>query len=93
LCQPSHQRRKLVDAIEKFHVLRFIGAYPLLPDLNLHAGSVKDAIQALGPNLALATFKPDTFRGMFNSEAEARNVLVPMDAALNRKRKAREISQ
>jgi hypothetical protein len=74
--------------MKKYHVLLFIGAYPLTPNLNSRANSVQDAIQKLGPNVALATFNYDTFRGIFTSEDEARNILVPMDAALNRKRKA-----
>ena len=90
--QPQYKRQRLIAAIENFHVLRFIAGYPLLPNLNLRAKSVQHAIQELGPNLALASFQLDTFRGMFNSEDEARNVLAPMDAALDRKRKADEIN-
>jgi hypothetical protein len=85
--------QKLIEAMKKYHVLLFIGGYPLIPDLNSRAESVQNVIQRLGPNAALATFNVDTFRGIFKSEGEARNILVPMDAALNRKRKARDISK
>jgi hypothetical protein len=33
LWQPFHQRQKLIDAIEKHCVLRFVGGYPLHPNL------------------------------------------------------------
>ena len=50
------------------------------------------AIDALGTNVALASFNLDKFRAIFKSEDEAKNVLPPMDDALNRKRKASEIN-
>ena len=89
--QPPHQRQKLIDAIEKHRVLRFVGGYPLPPDLNLTAASVTQAIEALGPNVTLATIKLDAFKAHFISEGEARNVLRPMEHALTRKRKASEM--
>jgi hypothetical protein len=93
LWQSSHRRQKLIDAIEKHDVLRFVGGCPLPPDLNSNAASVQQAIYALGANVALASFRPDEFRGIFKSEDEAKNVLSPMgDANLNRKRKASEIN-
>jgi hypothetical protein len=94
LRQKPHLRQKLVDAIEKYDVLRFVGGYPLPPDLTLKAASVQDAIERLGTNVALASLKYDEFRGHFISEGEMR-ILVPMDAALDlkrhHKRKASEI--
>jgi hypothetical protein len=51
-----------------------------------------EAIGALGKNVALASFNLDEFRANFKSEDEAKNVLSPMDDALNRKRKASEIN-
>jgi hypothetical protein len=92
LRQSVDRRQKLIDAIEKHDVLRFVGGYPLPPDLNSSAGSVKQAIDALGAEVALASFRVDLFRAIFTSEPEARNVLIPMDDALNRKRKASEIN-
>jgi hypothetical protein len=92
LWQPVDRRQKLIDAIEKHDVLRFVGGYPLPPDLNSSAESVQRAIRALGVNVALASFRLDEFRAIFRSEDEARNVLSPMDDALNRKRKASEIN-
>ena len=88
--QPSNQRQKLIDAIEKHRVLRFVGGYPLPPDLNLTAASVTQAIEALGPNVTLATIKLDTFKAHFISEGEVR-VLAPMEGALARKRKISEL--
>jgi len=85
LWQPSCQRQKLIGAIEKHDVLRFVAGYPLPPDLNSNAGSVRRAIHALGPNVALASFNLDEFRASFKSEDEAKVVLSPMDDALNRK--------
>jgi hypothetical protein len=86
-----HQRQKLIDAIEKYCVLRFVGGYPLPPNLNLSAISVSQAIDALGPNIALASINLDTFKAHFISEDEARNVLAPLEHALARKRKINEI--
>jgi hypothetical protein len=45
----------------------------------------------LGPNAALASIDLDAFKAQFISEAEARNVLAPMEHALSRKRKVNEI--
>ena len=93
LWQPSDQRQKLIDAIEKHDVLRFVGGYPLRPKLTLKADSVKTAIEGLGANVALASLKYDVFRGHFKSEGEAR-IITTMDDALDsrRKRKASEIN-
>ena len=74
------------------NVLRFVGGYPLPSDLTLTAASVQQAIQALGPNVALASFNVDVFRANFKSKAEAKNVLSPMDHALSRKQKASDIN-
>jgi hypothetical protein len=92
LWQSDGQRQKLIDAIEKHDVLRFVGGYLLPPNLNSNSASVQQAIQALGANVALASFDVDEFRANFKSEDEARNVLSPMDDALNCKRKAGEIN-
>jgi hypothetical protein len=93
LWQPSDQRQKLIDAIEKYDVLRFVGGYPLRPELTLRADSVKTAIEGLGANVALASLKYDEFRGYFKSEGETR-IITSMGAALDskHKRKASEIS-
>jgi len=91
LWQPSHQRQKLINAIEKHHVLRFVGGYPLPPNLKSTAASAIRAIDALGPNVALASIELDTFKAHFISDDEARNVLAPMEHALAHKRKASEI--
>ena len=86
LWQPSHQRQKLIDVMEKRRVLRFVGGYPLPPKLNSSAPSVQDAIKALGANVALASLCLDKLRAHFITEGEAMNVLLPMDDALDRKR-------
>ncbi len=80
LRQPSCQRQKLIGAIEKHNVLRFV------------AGSVRGAIHPLGANVALVSFNLDEFRANFKSEDEAKDVLSPMDDALKRKRKATKIN-
>ncbi|KAF8224450.1 hypothetical protein L208DRAFT_1461528 [Tricholoma matsutake] len=82
---PLHQRQKLINAIEKYCVLCFVGGYPLPPNLNLSAISVSQAIDALGPNIALASINLDTFKAHFISEDEARNVLAPLEDALTHK--------
>jgi hypothetical protein len=93
LWQPSDQRQKLIDAIEKYDVLRFVGGYPLSPDLTLKSDSVEMAIEGLGANVALASLKYDEFRGYFKSEGEV-SIIASMGAALDskHKRKASEIS-
>ncbi len=55
--------QKLIDALEQHPVLRFVGAYPLLPDLKSTAKSVTQAVKAFGSNVALATLHLDTFQG------------------------------
>jgi hypothetical protein len=85
LWQPSHQRQKLIGAIKKYDVLRFVAGYPLPPDLNSNAASVREAIGALGKNVPLASFNLDEFRANFKSEDEAKNVLSPMEDALKHK--------
>jgi hypothetical protein len=92
LWQPSHQRQRLINAIEKHHVLRCVAGYPLLPDLELTADSVIQALGTLGPNIALASVNLDMFKAHFISEYEAMNVVAPMDHALARKRNASEIN-
>jgi len=69
-----------------------VGGYPLPPDLNLTVASVTQAIEALGPNVTLATIKLDAFKAHFISEGEAEKVLAPMEHALACKRKASEMS-
>jgi len=67
--------------MEKYRVLRFIGGYPLPPNLKLVATPVSQAIDALGPNVALASIELDEFRAHFISKDEARSILVPMEHA------------
>ena len=86
--QPSHLRQKLIHAIERHRVLRFVGGYPLPPDLNLKAASATNAIAALGTGVVLATISMDTFRSHFIAEDQARGVLEQMEHALAKKRKA-----
>jgi len=52
----------------------------------MSSASVQRAIQALGANVALASLNVDEFRATFKSEDEAKNVLSPMDDALNRRK-------
>jgi hypothetical protein len=91
LRQPPHLRQKLIRAIERHRVLRFVGDYPLPPDLNLGADSVSNALTTLGPDVVLATINLDTFRAHFITEDQARDVLGPMEHALTRRRKADEM--
>ena len=90
LWQLPPQRQRLIDAIENQCVLRFVAGYPLRPDLGLQAATVQRAIPALGTNVTLATFSLDEFRANFTSEDEGKNVLVPMNHALDCKRKANQ---
>jgi hypothetical protein len=64
------------------HVLRFVGGYPLPPN---PAGSVTQALGALDGE-AIATIELDRFRACFIAEDEAKNVFVPMQHALARRR-------
>ena len=54
--------------------------------MNLTAASVAQAIEALGPNVTLATIKLDAFKAHFISEDEVR-ILAPME----RKREGSEM--
>jgi hypothetical protein len=85
------RRQKLVNAIKKHHILRFLGGYPLLPNLNSTAASVTQAISALGLNTPLATIDLHAFKAEFLTNNEFRDVLTPMEDALSRKRKASEM--
>ena len=78
-------RQELINAIEKYDVLRFVGGYPLPADLTWNATTVQTAIEKLGTNVALASLKYDGFRGQFKSEGDAR-ILTLMDAAREAKR-------
>jgi hypothetical protein len=51
LSMSQHKRDKLINTINKHRVLRFVGGYPLPPDLNLKAASVRQAIAARGSNV------------------------------------------
>ncbi|KAM6498788.1 hypothetical protein JOM56_006736 [Amanita muscaria] len=90
---PHALRQKLIHAIGQCRVLRFVGGYPLPPNLNLGGSFVDQAFTALGPDVVLATIHLDTFRAHFFTEDQARDVLVPMDHALTRKRKADEMDE
>ena len=83
LWQSNDERRKLIDAIENHHVLRFVGGYPLAPDLHSKANSVQQEIQQLGD---VASIRVDTLRSNFKSEDECKSVLGPMDDALKRRK-------
>ncbi|KAM6498794.1 hypothetical protein JOM56_006742 [Amanita muscaria] len=83
---PPHLRQKLIHAIKRHRVLRFVGGYPLPPNINLGANSVSNALTALGSDVVLATINLDTFRAHFVIEDQARDVLGPMEDALARKR-------
>ena len=90
LWQPYDQRRNLISIIERHDVLRFVEGYALLPDLSSKADSFQQAIQALGPNIM--SIRVDRFRSFFKSEDGWKNIFLPMDDALKRrKRKASEI--
>ena len=66
----------------KHRVLRFVGGYPLPPNLNSRATSVSQTIDVFSQNVALASINLDAFKAHFISEDEARNVLAPMEHAL-----------
>jgi len=74
--------------MKKHRVLRFIGGFPLPAKLGLKADSVQEAIKDLGQHGALASLDIDTFRAHFIRRDEAKKILVPVEDALNRKRKA-----
>ncbi|KAF8523132.1 hypothetical protein BU17DRAFT_86285 [Hysterangium stoloniferum] len=84
--QSQLRRQKLIDTLQRYKILRFIAGYPLPPDLDLEAPSVKTAHSKLG-SVVLATFNLDDFRAKFISHGENRNALQPMEHALARKRK------
>jgi hypothetical protein len=77
------RRKKLVDAIKKHHVLRFVGGNPLPPDLDLDAGSVIQVISTLGTNVSLATIDLHGFEAEFLNENEVKHVLVTCAIFLN----------
>lgn len=87
LYQSLHKRQKLINAITKHEVLRFVAGYPLPPDLNLRAKSVKSALAALGENAVVATLRLDSFRAHFILQDED-YLLESLEHALDRKRKA-----
>ena len=87
LFQAECDRQSLINIISNYDVLRFVGAYPLPPDLNLRSEKVKEAISTLGTDVPLATIRVDEFRIKFTSEREHENVLAPMEYALECKRK------
>lgn len=87
LLQAERDRQSLINTISKYDVLRFVGAYPLPPDLNLKSMKVREAISALGTDQPLATIRVDDFRIKFTSEREDKNILAPMEYALDLKRK------
>jgi hypothetical protein len=74
--------------LERHRVLRFVGGYPLPPDLNLKAVSVRKALAALGEHVVLATLNVDVFRTHFITEDQARDILGPMDHALECRRES-----
>jgi hypothetical protein len=83
-----NRRQKVIDAFGNHHTLRFVCGYPLVPDLNSGAASVKQAISALGTNVSLATLDLHSFEAEFITDDEYRDVLTPMKHALSNKRKA-----
>jgi hypothetical protein len=76
--------------MKQHRILRFVGGYPL-PDLNLKAASVQKALAALGTDVVLATLDVDTFRAHFITEDQARDILGPMDDALESRRDSGEM--
>ncbi|KAK2464549.1 hypothetical protein APHAL10511_003407 [Amanita phalloides] len=80
------QRQKLIRAIKKQKVLRFVAGYPLRPDLKSKAQSVTHAISAFGSSDGLASIKIDALIQDFRLQGEVLNVLAPMETALARKR-------
>jgi hypothetical protein len=77
--------------MKQHRILRFVGGYPLPPDLNLKAASVQKALAALGTDVVLATLDVDTFRAHFITEDQARDILGPMDDALESRRDSGEM--
>ena len=75
----NDERQKLIDAIENHDVLRFVGGYPLVPDLHMKANTVQQAIQELG---VVASIRVDIVRSNFKSKDDRKSVLRPMDDAL-----------
>jgi len=69
--------------MERQCVLRFISGFELPAELDLGA----EAINALGPDVVLASLEVDTFRALFISKDEAKNILVPVEEALDLRRK------
>jgi len=83
-----NRRQKLVDALRNRNILRFVAGYPLPPNLNLRAPSVRQAISALGANAPLATLNLHSFEAEFLTDHEFRDVLAIMRSAVPHKRKA-----
>ena len=61
-----------------------MAGYPLPPNLNLGAKSVRRDITALGPDVALATINLDIFRAHF-IEPDQKGILVPLESAVKSK--------
>jgi hypothetical protein len=68
-----------------------LSGHPLLPNLDLGADSVRNALTVFGPEDVLATIKVDAFRAQFITEDQARDVFAPMEHALSKKQKADEM--
>jgi hypothetical protein len=85
------RRQKLVDALRRHTILRFVGGYPLPPNLNSEALSVNQAISALGTNVPLATLDLHAFEGHFLASHEFSDCLAIMNSALQLKRKASDM--
>ena len=62
-----------------------MAGYPLPPKINLKTKSIYDAITALGPDVALATVNPDTFRAHFIEQGQ-KDILGLIERALKLKK-------
>jgi hypothetical protein len=85
------RRQRLIDELENHNILRFLGGYPLPPKLDLKATSVNQAIYTLDTDVPLAALNLYAFKAEFLQSHEFRDVLIPMDHAFDRKRKASEM--
>jgi len=91
LSQKADLRQKLIDAIQKFRVLRFVGgSYPPPANRKLEAVSAGKDIAAFGPDAVLAIIEIDTFRGHFVAQGQV-GVLGALEDAL-RMRQEMDIS-